>query len=468
MRPLVLTFSGLRSYRDTTSIDFSQLDLFAVIGDTGAGKSTIIEALSLALYAKKSWTGGPAGLSDMIADGLNTIRVELRFRADDHEWVVTRARHRNSSAPIDKLTSPTGGGPNVDGARPVTDRVTELVGLDHDQFTRAVVLPQGRFDLLLRATEKQRTEILSSILGLGDIAATRAAAERVRDTWNERAIEVRTQRSHLPADPAGELAAATAHAAAADARVDVLTAARDAAVLLHRRAGEQQAELARVTTALRRRARVDGRPRRRAPGRPRSRRRAARRPLSGGGRGSRRRRDARRDTGPRRDGAGRLHEPRPDGGRRRRAPRAEPIGRQGPRRRRVARARARRPRRDAPGDRGRRRPRACRWGGPRAGRRGDRASWPPPNRRRAWPRMRGRRSRRHVRRGPTAQDAVAAASGPVGATAAALEAAETALAVGERGLADAVQAEREALVAGAVAAVCGRLLGRRRLPGVRP
>ena len=195
MRPLLLTFSGLRSYRDTTTIDFSHLDLFAVIGDTGAGKSTIIEALSLALYAKKSWTGGPAGLADMIADGLNTMRIELRFQADDHEWVVTRARHRNASAPVDKLTSPTGGGPNVDGARQVTERVTELVGLDHDQFTRAVVLPQGRFDLLLRATERQRTEILSSILGLGDIAATRAEAERVRDTWNERAVEMRTKRS---------------------------------------------------------------------------------------------------------------------------------------------------------------------------------------------------------------------------------------------------------------------------------
>lgn len=238
MRPLTLTFSGLRSYRDTTTIDFSQLDLFAVIGDTGAGKSTLIEALSLALYAKKSWTGGPAGLADMIADGVNTMRVELRFQADGNEWIVTRARHRNAAANVDKLTSPTGGGPNVDGAKPVTERITELVGLDHDQFTRAVVLPQGRFDLLLRATEKQRTEILSSILGLGDIAATREHVVATRDVWNERAVEMRLRRANLPADPAGDLAAATSRAAHTQAELAALRAARDVAVDAERRATE--------------------------------------------------------------------------------------------------------------------------------------------------------------------------------------------------------------------------------------
>ena len=45
MRPRLLRFDGLRSYRQLTEISFDDLDLFAIIGDTGAGKSTIIEAL---------------------------------------------------------------------------------------------------------------------------------------------------------------------------------------------------------------------------------------------------------------------------------------------------------------------------------------------------------------------------------------------------------------------------------------
>jgi exonuclease SbcC len=58
MRPVRLGFAGLRSYRAPAEIDFTGLELFAIIGDTGAGKSTIIEALSLALYGRKTWSGG--------------------------------------------------------------------------------------------------------------------------------------------------------------------------------------------------------------------------------------------------------------------------------------------------------------------------------------------------------------------------------------------------------------------------
>lgn len=207
MKPVRLTFAGLRSYRSETTIDFSDLNLFAVIGDTGAGKSTVIEALCLALYARKSWTGGEAGLADMITDGVNTMRIELTFTAGGHEWTVMRARHRNSSAPIDRLTSSTGG-TGADGSKAVTRRVAELIGLDYDQFIRAVVLPQGRFDALLRATEKERNQILTSILDLGDVVATRARAESLRNEWSSRVAAWSAERGVLSASPADDLEAA--------------------------------------------------------------------------------------------------------------------------------------------------------------------------------------------------------------------------------------------------------------------
>ena len=112
MLPVRLRFSGLRSYRAGADIDFANLDLFAIIGDTGAGKSTIIEALCLALYARKSWSGG-ASISDLIADGEDVMRIEFEFVADDHPWRVTRARHRAILAAVQHnlvgaLTGPTG------------------------------------------------------------------------------------------------------------------------------------------------------------------------------------------------------------------------------------------------------------------------------------------------------------------------------------------------------------------------
>lgn len=228
MRPVRLTFAGLRSYRSETVIDFTDLDLFAVIGDTGAGKSTLIEALCLGLYARKSWTGGEAGLADMITDGVNTMRIELTFVAGGHEWTVTRARHRNSSAPIDKLVSTTGG-IGADGARAVTERVTELIGLTYEQFTRAVVLPQGRFDTLLRATEKERNQILTSILDLGDVVATRARVEALVKEWSPQVTRWVARREQYPPDPVAAVRDAEVAASAAGDRERRLAEASDRA-----------------------------------------------------------------------------------------------------------------------------------------------------------------------------------------------------------------------------------------------
>lgn len=248
MRPVKLTFAGLRSYRAETVIDFTKLDLFAVIGDTGAGKSTILEAFSLALYARKSWSGG-AGIGDVIADGENTMRIELTFIANGHTWTVTRARHRNNSKPVDKLTSSTGGGPNVDGSREVTDTIMTLLGLSHDQFTRAVVLPQGKFDLLLQATAGERTKVLSSLLGLDDVVRTRVSVDQLKNQWAPALARYRERRQNLPADPTGELADAIAAERDAAERLDLLQRISSEVTGLAAGISGRAAQLERLSTA---------------------------------------------------------------------------------------------------------------------------------------------------------------------------------------------------------------------------
>lgn len=207
MRPVHLKFSGLRSYRQEASIDFTDLNLVGIIGDTGAGKSTIIEALSLALYAKKTWEGG-GSVVPLHTKSVNTMRIEFKFHIDGHDWIVVRSRSQNTTASIDKLTSPTGGGPNVDGAKNVTDKIEKLLGLDHKQFLSVIVLPQGRFDTLLTATKTDRDKILTSILGLDEIVTTREAIATVRAAWEPKTLSLRAQRKMYPQLPAAELAEA--------------------------------------------------------------------------------------------------------------------------------------------------------------------------------------------------------------------------------------------------------------------
>ncbi len=229
MRPRLLTFSGLRSYRQSTEISFDDLDLFAIIGDTGAGKSTIIEALCLALYGRKTWSGG-GNIADLIADGENLWRVELTFDAGGHTWKVTRARRRSKASPVDKLESTTNHAPMVDGAREVTKRVEELLGLECEQFTRAVVMPQGRFDELLRSTESERNEILKSILGLSDIDRTRGLATAYRDKVRDTYTRYTERRANLPADPNLIVSDAKERSEAAAARQQRLADAIEAVV----------------------------------------------------------------------------------------------------------------------------------------------------------------------------------------------------------------------------------------------
>lgn len=242
MRPVRLRFSGLRSYRSDADIDFSDLDLFAIIGDTGAGKSTIIEALCLALYAKKSWSGG-ASIADLIADGEDVMRIEFEFIADGHPWRVTRSRQRNAGSPTDKLESLDRSHPNVDQARPVTEKVTDLIGLNLEQFTRAVVMPQGRFDQLLQATETERNKILASILGHGDLDAVQTHARSIRDRVVPVAARLDGARSHLPASPAEARSTAEQAITEADERLAFLSER-------HRQLSEPSSVVDRLSSAL--------------------------------------------------------------------------------------------------------------------------------------------------------------------------------------------------------------------------
>ncbi len=247
MRPVRLEFRGLRSYRAATTIDFSDLDLFAIIGDTGAGKSTVIEALSLALYGRKTWTGG-SNLEELIADGENTMAIELVFVAEGNEWTVTRSRHRNSSPPINKLEC-RATAEKVDGNRAVNDRIEQLLGLDHSQFVRAVVLPQGRFDELLQATRTDRNKILRSIFGLDDLRRVRDDATRRRDSWRPILTEAQARRDVLPPDPSAALAAATVAVGQARQHLASLAEAIDAADVQQRRSDDLAEQIRRLERA---------------------------------------------------------------------------------------------------------------------------------------------------------------------------------------------------------------------------
>jgi len=91
MRPMKLELEGFTSFRERSEIDFRCFDLFAITGQTGAGKTSLLDAMTYALYGKTSRLNR-AG-KDLISQGATSMSVSLLFRAGGDEYRVRRAIH---------------------------------------------------------------------------------------------------------------------------------------------------------------------------------------------------------------------------------------------------------------------------------------------------------------------------------------------------------------------------------------
>lgn len=179
MRPISLTIEGLTSFRTSQQVDLSELDLFVITGPTGSGKSSILDAMTFALYGSVSRCNGNE-LRDLISHGSSFMRVLLDFRVDDTHYRVARRmgknRHEATLERIEGESSVT----EVEqgGIRVVNARLEEIVGLDFKAFTKAVLLPQGAFHEFLKGDVSERRRILVRLLDLGRYELVGQAARR--------------------------------------------------------------------------------------------------------------------------------------------------------------------------------------------------------------------------------------------------------------------------------------------------
>ena len=265
MRPVLLEMNGFASFREPTTVDFAGADYFALVGPTGAGKSTVIDAMTFALYGSVPRWDNQRTVALALAPTAGRGAVRFVFDVGGQRYVVARELRRAASggvsvrnARLERLTDPAGLGavaeetePLADGAAATTDAVQELLGLPFGDFCTCVVLPQGDFAEFLHAEPRKRQEKLVRILGLGLYDAIARAANSEAAEAKLRA-EVLTEQLAAYADATAEterLATARVHeldglAARVGAAVPKLAAAldarRDAAELVRRARGEQE------------------------------------------------------------------------------------------------------------------------------------------------------------------------------------------------------------------------------------
>ena len=173
MKPIKLEMTAFGSYAAFTEVRFSELQgLYLITGDTGAGKTTIFDAIMFALYGCASGRDRTPEMmhSDLAPKSVDT-KVRLIFLHDGKEYRVERkihfARIRGAEEQYRKgdldaeLTEPDRA-PTQKSDR-VTARCTELLGLNADQFRKIVMLAQGEFREFLKADSKTKGEILREL-----------------------------------------------------------------------------------------------------------------------------------------------------------------------------------------------------------------------------------------------------------------------------------------------------------------
>ena len=167
MRPLELCLEGFTSFRQEQRLDFSELDLFAITGVTGAGKSSLLDAMTYALFGTTTRSGKQ--VSDLASQGSENLKVQLRFAVGSAQYRVTRRWRFRPKSPENKviLESWQNGIWETVGTSivAVQNTIEQILGMDFDTFTRAIILPQGKFDEFIKGDASKRREILRQLAG---------------------------------------------------------------------------------------------------------------------------------------------------------------------------------------------------------------------------------------------------------------------------------------------------------------
>lgn len=206
MRPLKLTMSAFGPYAGCISIDFTVFGrngLYLISGDTGAGKTTIFDAITFALFGEPSGTSRDAGmLRSKYADGRTATYVRLEFEYDDNTYVIER--NPTYERPKERGEGMTQQGANavlwmpdgsaVAGLRNVDAKIHDIIGIDRTQFSQIAMIAQGDFMKLLFSKTDERQKILRKIFRTDLFVKLQ---ERLRADVNSLAAQCRQERAGI-------------------------------------------------------------------------------------------------------------------------------------------------------------------------------------------------------------------------------------------------------------------------------
>jgi DNA repair protein SbcC/Rad50 len=183
MRPVSITAEGFTAFRDAATVDFTGAEFFALVGPTGSGKSSVLDAICFALYGIVPRYDDDRLVAPSITQGAHEARVSLTFELGGSQYVATRIVRRTKSggATTKEARLERDGEVLAGDAKGMNEAVAELIGLPFRHFTRCVILPQGEFAQFLHDKPSDRQDLLVKLLDLTIYERMRKRAAQLAD-----------------------------------------------------------------------------------------------------------------------------------------------------------------------------------------------------------------------------------------------------------------------------------------------
>ncbi len=187
MIPIQLTLKNFLSYSDAT-LDFRGLHTACICGSNGAGKSSLLEAITWAIWGESR----ASSEDDVIQTGAKEVRVDFIFEANQQTYKVIRTRVRGGSGALEfQIQIPTGfRALTGKGVRATQDLILEHIKLDYETFINSAYLRQGRADEFMLKRPSERKEILAELLKLNQYDQLEERAKELSRQFKARTEEL--------------------------------------------------------------------------------------------------------------------------------------------------------------------------------------------------------------------------------------------------------------------------------------
>jgi exonuclease SbcC len=209
MKPLTLHIKGMYSYQEEAVIDFERLTegrLFGIFGPVGSGKSTILEAITYALYGRSERLDKAGQSYNMMNLRSNELLIDYTFALGGEGYRFTVQFKRNSKNFEDVRTPKRVAYQDKNGEWVPLKHAdgAEILGLSYENFTKTIIIPQGKFQDFLHLTPGARTQMLKELFDL-DRFDLYEPANRLLSETKSQLIELEGRLSELPQVETAEL-----------------------------------------------------------------------------------------------------------------------------------------------------------------------------------------------------------------------------------------------------------------------